>query len=265
MATHILLVNFRNPPDTVALLNKLFGQEMRAAKESNGEPSIKFISRTDEEVTSPALRMCFTHAASRSITEAEGNTVRSNQGGTSKDVKLYVCSLDGNTSDEPSLLTVALSRHTDSLTVILDQSDSAGRFRSLVDQGKTWMGEFKKHLVFPDIEKPVETESDPMITRVIAGLDSDNLSASSSDEDGRKKLGPLIMSRSKDQRDTSSESECEDQRVRERKKAQQDRRQTLAEAHKKDIIRCAPDAKGGIVCETRTGAGVTVAREPGVE
>lgn len=31
--THSLLVNFRNPPDTVALLNKLYGYKMRSGKQ----------------------------------------------------------------------------------------------------------------------------------------------------------------------------------------------------------------------------------------
>lgn len=76
MSTYTLLVNFRNPADTVALLNKIFGYEMRASKPLEDKPSITWVSGEDDSSDKPALRMCFSHAASRLITEVDSNTGR---------------------------------------------------------------------------------------------------------------------------------------------------------------------------------------------
>lgn len=95
MSTHNLLVNFRNPPDTIALLNKLFGYKMRSAKEptklkSAKELSIVVINKEDDDQTKRSLRMCFSKASAIAETENDKNTVRANQGGTYDDVRLYV-------------------------------------------------------------------------------------------------------------------------------------------------------------------------------
>lgn len=187
MSTHPLLVNIRSPPDTVAILNKRFGNEMKATKEENKEGlSIKYVSRADDEADKPALRMCFTHAASRSVTQHEGNTVRSNQGGTSKDVKL-----DGNTPEETSLQTVALLRHTDTLTIVTDDSPTANKFKPVVEQGASWERDYHAYLKFPEVENKPALESDPMISRVISMMDSDNLSSGSGSEGEGAKKRPL--------------------------------------------------------------------------
>lgn len=46
LGTHELLVNFRNPPQTVALLNRLYGYQMRAAKKDVNN-AIQFVQTTD--------------------------------------------------------------------------------------------------------------------------------------------------------------------------------------------------------------------------
>lgn len=93
MSTHNLLVNFRNPPDTVALLNKLFGYKMWSAKEartlkSAEDLSITVINKDDDDQTKRSLRMCFSKASAATETENDKNTVRANRGGTHDDVRL---------------------------------------------------------------------------------------------------------------------------------------------------------------------------------
>lgn len=127
MSTHNLLVNFKNPPDTVALLNKLFGYKMRSAREptklkSAKELFVTVINKEDDDQTKRSLRMCFSKASAIAETENDKNTVRANQGGTYDDVRLYVNVKDKSLITTECLQVVALSRHTTSLTIVKDDS-----------------------------------------------------------------------------------------------------------------------------------------------
>lgn len=115
LSTHTLLVNFRNPPDTVALLKKLFGYQMHAAKPHQDQPSVVFVKSVDETGDKPALEMAFSKAGAKQATENESNTVRANQGGTFPLVKLHLSALDKETPEQMNLQTVALSRHTEKI------------------------------------------------------------------------------------------------------------------------------------------------------
>lgn len=193
VCTHTLLVNFRNPADTVALLNKLYGYQMRAHKPVPEIPSIRVITPSEDE-QSTALRMCFSKAGSKQVTETEGNTVRSNQGGTARDVKLYLTSLDKTTPEEPTLQTVALSRHTESLTIISDGSGPALKFLSIIDQGPAWMTECRSFLKFDPAVQVAPAASDPMISRILAENDSDIATSSDSDlETTLEKLTRILL------------------------------------------------------------------------
>lgn len=228
ISCHTLLVNFRNTPDVVALLNKLYGYQMRAFKPMlESGLSIRFIKKAEDTDTEPALRMCFSHASSKAVTEVEGNTVRSNQGKTCKDAKLYVLASDGQTLEEPTLQTVALSRHEGRLTIIMDDSPGAAKFRALIDQGEDWIDTHKEYLTFEDEVVVKPDESDPLISqvlnslepaneqsyisKVLFGADSDGARTESSDDEGLFAKTAALIKRQimrRETRDTDSDSDA---------------------------------------------------------
>jgi len=143
ISTHELLVNFRNPRDTVALLNRHFGYNMIA--KSKVENSIIVLS--DKEAPSgdmPALRMAISKkCAARYIqTKPEKCTVRANQGGSEKNVVLYLSELDGNLVTVQCLAIVAISRHMEKLYIVHDESNVSKKFLESLDINE----EFKLHV-----------------------------------------------------------------------------------------------------------------------
>uniref|UniRef100_A0A1B6DRE7 Alphavirus-like MT domain-containing protein n=1 Tax=Clastoptera arizonana TaxID=38151 RepID=A0A1B6DRE7_9HEMI len=186
IATHELLMNFRNPPDTVALLNKLFGYQMRAFKAPTPDRSITVHETTEvNDLPENALRMCFSKATSAAITEDPSNTVRANQGGTYSCAKLFVANTDGSTANTECLQVVGLSRHTEHLYVVVDTSDPAMQFLSKLPDDDWWDPEnpdgFKSELNFAPINMQLPETSDAVISRILGGVDSDN--AQSSDDE----------------------------------------------------------------------------------
>lgn len=93
ISTHTLLVNFRNPQDTVALLNKLYGYTMRS--HSKIERSIEIITSDKLGTIQGGVPMCFSKASAKTYSQEEKNTVRANQGGTVKTAILDVVNTDG--------------------------------------------------------------------------------------------------------------------------------------------------------------------------
>ncbi|KAG8247164.1 hypothetical protein J6590_066866 [Homalodisca vitripennis] len=161
--THELLVNFRSPPDSVPLLNRMFGYEIRAHKKYDGVPSISFVDSAEDLPPAP-LRMCFSKEGAKKMTETESNTVRANQGGMHRDV-------------------VALSRHTHRLIVVLDTSEAAGKFRGKFDLGPDWVSQFQTYLKFEDDPAPAFEKSDELISRILGDTDDTPPPTSASEEE----------------------------------------------------------------------------------
>lgn len=173
--THELLVNFRNPPDTVALLNKLFGYQMRAGKKvvESLKPSTYFTSISENcKEDTPKLQMCFSTAASQKYTESDHNTVRANQGGTFPNCRLHVASEDKSSAAVECLQVVAMSRHTDSLEIKCDESTTAEKLKSLLGDMNDWQKEYKTYLNFSEKEDPNTRKSYPIVTRILARKES---------------------------------------------------------------------------------------------
>jgi len=147
VSTHELLVNFRNPQDTVALLNKVFNYKMRA--NSNIEKSIEIVQANDFTMPSAARVMCFTKASSQLYTESDKNTVRSNQGGTTKTAVLYVTHADGTLPSIEELQIVALSRHTEKLYIVVDGCEQAKILQAKIDLSPEFYDHMQTWLQFP--------------------------------------------------------------------------------------------------------------------
>lgn len=122
---HTLTRNFRNPQDAVRLVNHVYGYNMRAM--SGVEESIRVIRKDDYTPAEGASTdMFFTHvtAATRGRTaqDADKYTVRSFQGSTLDHAVLFVTAADEATASAHGMSVVALTRHTKSLTIVIDGS-----------------------------------------------------------------------------------------------------------------------------------------------
>nr|QPL17790.1 replicase [Pistacia ribo-like virus] len=133
LSTHELLVNFRNPPDTVALLNKLFGYNMISYKPPVAEPSIKFLDLTDRPHDLTSTTITFTTKNSHTYTGSEKHTVRCHQGSTYDDTNLVVTAIDKELIHIESLLIVAFSRHKNNITIYKDDSTVGDTIKQLME------------------------------------------------------------------------------------------------------------------------------------
>ncbi|UHK03121.1 MAG: RNA-dependent RNA polymerase [Sanya benyvirus 1] len=148
VSKHTLVKNFRNPKDTVALLNKIYGYKMEAM--SNIEKSIEFVGVDDipRDITK-MTRMAFTKASAEAQTESADNTVRANQGGTCVTAILYVTSLDHNLPDVTDLQIVGLSRHTDKLYIVHDNCEAFQRLYQKLELSPEFYEHMQTWLTFP--------------------------------------------------------------------------------------------------------------------
>nr|UUG74030.1 MAG: hypothetical protein [Hubei Beny-like virus 1] len=166
VCTHTLLVNFRNPKDTVALLNKLYGYEMEA--NSNVSHSMHVVSGSQlPEGLGPHKKMAFTHASASINTGDEKMTVRSNQGGTTKTAVLYVSNMDGNILGSSELQIVAISRHTDKLYIVSDFSGPASAFTASLDLSADFYEHLQTYLTFTADEYKEVPFVDPVVDLVL--------------------------------------------------------------------------------------------------
>lgn len=145
VSKHTLLVNFRNPPATVAMLNRLFGYEMRASKTTANKIRVH---GPDDPVPQNVVahRIGFSHVSAELNTGDKRNTVRANQGGSHDNVVLYVNSSDKNVLGATELQIVALSRHKEELYLVHDGGpealtfvESLGCNEDFYDHIQTWL------------------------------------------------------------------------------------------------------------------------------
>lgn len=125
---HTLMRNFRNPKDAVALLNGKFGYEMEAMSKINR--SIHVFGPNEvmpEEIRNlPFHKFTFSYGSMAAYNLCADDTVRKYQGSTVKHAMLFV---DANSAEETAmndnLVTVALSRHVETLVIRHDASTRA--------------------------------------------------------------------------------------------------------------------------------------------
>nr|UNY47209.1 MAG: ORF1 [Benyviridae sp.] len=166
MDTHTLVYNFRNPKDTVALLNRTFGYTMIAT--SQQESSIRILPPGETPEIGKALQMAFSANSAEINTQDRKNTVRANQGGTTDDAILYINSTDGVLPTVEELQIVAISRHRTSLTIVTDGSETAQRFIAALNV-PTDAAEIAG-LAAPDLlVEPVVLQYDPLVDSVLPG------------------------------------------------------------------------------------------------
>lgn len=115
---HTPLYNSRNPMDTVALLNKLYGYNMLSV--STQRKSISFVKTVPTDLK--AINYAMSMATAKAMTESKNNTVRSHQGATTDVSVLYVNKNDHQLLAVECLNIVALSRHKHSMYVVGDDS-----------------------------------------------------------------------------------------------------------------------------------------------
>nr|QWC36506.1 polyprotein [Bemisia tabaci beny-like virus 6] len=166
LCTHTLLVNFRNPADTVALLNKNYGYQMEAfSKETK---SIHVISRNQlPKGIKTSKSMAFSHASAGINIGDEKMTVRANQGGSASTVILYVSNIDGNIIGAPDLQIVSLSRHTDKLYIVSDFSSPASSFTSSLGLNADFYENMQTYLTFTTEEYTEVPFVDPCVDLVL--------------------------------------------------------------------------------------------------
>lgn len=176
--THTLVKNFRNPQDIVAILNKTYAYQMVAV--SKILKSVKVVKPNDFSLKTKTLQMAFSGQSAQINTEDVKNTVRANQGGTTNSAVLYVNSADMTLPLISELQIVAMSRHTDSLTIVSDDSEIANQFLARI-QIPTDEDEIKE-LAHPTIEYNNEVEVvDPVVDRVLPGSYTPYIGASECD------------------------------------------------------------------------------------
>jgi hypothetical protein len=152
---HTLLRNFRNPKDTVMLLNKLFGYEMEPM--SKIEKSIYVVGPKEKlpdhikDLKYHKFTFCYGSLADNNLTDDD--TVRKYQGSTVNNAMLFV---DQHSSEDTAMndnmTCVALSRHKEVLVIRHDGSERA----------RNWLTKYK---IDEEIEKEYEkhhTKADPI-------------------------------------------------------------------------------------------------------
>lgn len=128
LSTHELLSNFRNPVDTVELLNRNFGYKMEA--KSAQKKSIYVTAATADrpaELTGIKFHeLAFTYSTLKSKSLEKTQTVRKYQGSTVDHVRLHIDESIEGVSD--SLVIVAFSRHKCTLWITYDDGPHATAF-----------------------------------------------------------------------------------------------------------------------------------------
>lgn len=147
LSKHTLLVNFRNPKDTVAMLNRIFGYEMRA--NSTQERSIKIVQIGDLPENLTATSMSWTKTSSKIQTEDEKNTIRSNQGRTVKNTVLYCTANDATLMTIEELQIVGLSRHTEMCYIVTDGCVAANKLIAQLFLDTNFYDHLNTWLTFP--------------------------------------------------------------------------------------------------------------------
>lgn len=176
VSRHELKVNFRNPKLTVCLLNKLYDYSMIPfSKDVESYPEI--VNTEFQRGDKVALSMGFSHASSEINTSSRNCTVRSNQGQTFPDVILYANTLDGGAIKSEELQIVGLSRHTNSLTIVSDNSPEALCFLSRIPSKEDFLLECDDYLGTFD-EVLCETTSHHVVDIVLSKDDSDTMNSS---------------------------------------------------------------------------------------
>lgn len=165
LSTHELLVNFRNPQDIVAVMNKAYGYEMRAA--STIERSVEFVAMDDLPKDLVAVRMAFSKISAKANTEEEHNTVRANQGGTHKNSILFVTLADGQTPSVEELQIVGLTRHTEKLYIVTDGCDEAVKLREKLALDADFYEHMQTWLTFPTEQLQTVERSDILVDLVL--------------------------------------------------------------------------------------------------
>ncbi|AYO99569.1 replicase [Goji berry chlorosis virus] len=127
VAKHELAKNYRNPADTVALLNHFYGYDMVPVSKNFG---MRFRHLDMWSPSDKLTPLCFTRNSAVSLglqTESviEKMTVRANQGTTHDAVGLFVTAHDSNLTNVDCLNVVALSRHRDRCIIFNDDGESS--------------------------------------------------------------------------------------------------------------------------------------------
>jgi hypothetical protein len=118
-ATHSLVVNFRNPVETVDVLNKHYGYNMVSA--SGVSSPIRWVNPKNFRIPEPKPEglhyMAFTHREAQDNDIPWENTVKTSQGKTFDKVVLFL-DQDTPVARSKSMQIVALSRHRVELTIV---------------------------------------------------------------------------------------------------------------------------------------------------
>lgn len=126
---HELLRNFRNPKDSVAMLNKIYDYDMQAMSEI--EQSIFIYGPGDTLPTELGEQVAFSHdtCSARNLDGANGKdrTVRTYQGSTIRDhpLTLWIDDADLPLLASSQLSIVALSRHVQRINIVHQGQDVA--------------------------------------------------------------------------------------------------------------------------------------------
>lgn len=153
---HELLCNFRNPPDAVALMNYHYGYNMIAMSDKPNGYEVIQIDDVPENIV--AVKMAFTKASAAACTQDDSNTVRSNQGGTTRNTLLFATSLDAPLLGVSELRIVGLSRHTDKWYIVTDNSQHATTFVESLQLPT--IGENLSTLAYPKVSVDVTVEKE---------------------------------------------------------------------------------------------------------
>lgn len=168
VSTHTLLVNFRNPKDTVALLNKVYGYQMYAKSEI--EKSIEVVTTSEIPDVAVGTVMCFSKAASKIYTENEANTIRANQGGTVKTAIMYCVNNDGTLPSVEELQIVGLSRHTEKLYIVVDGCEQSKMLVDKINLNPEFYDHMQTWLSFPLEDTKEITREDECVEEIVKPL-----------------------------------------------------------------------------------------------
>lgn len=165
LSNHVLNVNFRNPKDTVALLNKIYGYQMEAF--SKKEKSIEIVSVADLPPLPTSTRMAFTKVSAKAHTESETNTVRANQGGTCNTAVLYATSNDAALISNSELQIVGLSRHTEKLYIVVDGCEQSKQLENKLQLSAEFYDHLQTWLTFPREATRAVLVEDKVVGRIL--------------------------------------------------------------------------------------------------
>lgn len=165
LSTHELVYNFRNPPKVVAMLNELYGYKMIPMKKNEDE-EIHVVSIEAKVEGEKVINMAFSKDTAGKYCANTRQTVRSFQGSTHATTRLVVTGHDAKLAGIPELAIVALSRHTDSMYIAIDESVEARKWvdgLSLRLIGDQW----KSKIPEPEPDKVLIMRDDEVYKRVV--------------------------------------------------------------------------------------------------